>query len=124
MSGTIEQRHGSGIGRLGGGAGHSAVLALRTRSPFGWATQADTPSLVFFSSSEHHSCRTGERECGATLLPAWEYGEHAPSIDQWKTAAAVTIATAFSEIHFQKMTGSVSWCDFILDFISMLKICR
>ena len=45
-------------------------------------------------------------------------------MDQWKTAEAVTIATAAGEIHFQKMTGSVSWCDFIFDFISMLKICR
>ena len=45
-------------------------------------------------------------------------------MDQWMTAAAVTIATAAGEIHFQKITGSVSWCDFIFDFISMLKIWR
>ena len=32
-----------------------------------------------------------------------------PSIDQWKTALPVTIATACGEIHFQKTTGSVSW---------------
>ncbi len=48
----------------------------------------------------------------------------APSMDQWKTAVAVTIATAAGEIHFQKTTASAIWCDFILDFISMLKICR
>ena len=51
-------------------------------------------------------------------------GSDWPSMDQWKTAEAVTIATAAGEIHFQKMTGSVSWCDFIFDFISMLKIWR
>ena len=45
-------------------------------------------------------------------------------MDQWKTAVAVTIATAAGEIHFQKTTASAIWCDFILDFISMLKICR
>ena len=55
---------------------------------------------------------------------ARETARRAPSMDQWKTAAAVTMATAAGEIHFQKMTGSVTWCDFILRLISMLKICR
>jgi hypothetical protein len=63
-----------------------------------------------------------------SLSVAWRSniltGSDWPSIDQWKTALPVTIATVAGEIHFQKTTGSVSWCDFILDFISILKICR
>jgi hypothetical protein len=65
----------------------------------------------------------GGRGAG-TGLRARRSGVSAPSIDQWKTALPVTIATVAGEIHFQKTTGSVSWCDFILDFISILKICR
>ena len=49
-------------------------------------------------------------------------GSDCPSIDQWKTAPPVTIATLDGEVQRQKMVGSVSWCDFILLFISMLKI--
>ena len=37
---------------------------------------------------------------------------------------SVTREIMFSEIHFQKMTSSTMVCAFILDFISMLKICR
>ena len=63
-----------------------------------------------------------------SLSVAWRSkilaGWLSPSIDQWKTEEPETIATAAGEIHFQKTTGSVSWCDFILDFISMLKIWR
>ena len=45
-------------------------------------------------------------------------------MDQWNTPEPVTMATVAGEIHFQKTTGSVSWNDFILLYISMLKIWR
>ena len=44
-------------------------------------------------------------------------------MDQWYTEVSVTRAIMFSDIHFQKMTSSVIVWAFILDFISMLKIC-
>lgn len=51
-------------------------------------------------------------------------GCESPSIDQWNTEDSVTKARVLGLIHFQKITSSLIVCAFILDFISILKICK
>jgi hypothetical protein len=46
------------------------------------------------------------------------------SMDQWKTAFAVTSARVLTVIHFQNTTWSFIWNDLIFDFISKLNTCN
>ena len=51
-------------------------------------------------------------------------GAASPSMDQWNTAVFVTMPSIEGPIQVQNTTLSGIWCDFILLFNSMLKICR
>ena len=67
---------------------------------------------------------TGKRYKSHRKKNAPAINEEPTSMLQWYTAPFVTMPRSAGEIQRQNTTDSGIWWDFILDFISMLKICR